>query len=152
MVKQQGVTLIELVIAIVVLTIAGAAMFSSYAYLTQHNADSMLTYQATAIAESYLEEILAKSFVDPTTNTVCPAPNAGGRASYDNICDYRGLTNVVSDQTGAAIGSLNLYSVVVTITDNVAWQGIPAADVLQVDVEVTDPNENKVLLTGYRTR
>lgn len=151
--KQQGVTLIELVIALVVLSIAGAALLSTYAYLAQHNADPMLTYQASAIAETYLEEVVAKSFDDPVTNTTCPAPNAGGRASYDNVCDYRGLPDtVVRDQNGNAIAGLSNYSVAVTITNNVAWQGIVAADVLRVDVTVTDPRGHVVVLAGYRTR
>lgn len=155
--KQQGVTLIELVIALVVLSIAGAALLGSYAYLAQHNADPLLTYQATAVAETYLEEILAKSFTDPTddpaTGSACPTPNAGGRASYDNVCDYRSLPDtVVRDQTGAAISGLGDYSVAVSVTSGVSWQGIAAADVLRVDVSVTDPRGQVVRLAGYRTR
>lgn len=154
---QSGVTLVELVLAIVILAIAVDALYTFYAYITQHSVNPMLTYQATAVAQSYLEEIVSKNFTDPADNPdtgiACPAPNAAGRSSYDNVCDYRGLPDrVVRDQNGNAIASLNNYQVSVVITDNQAWQGIPATDVIRVDVSVIDPRGEVVNLAAYRTR
>lgn len=150
-------TLIELVIALVVLSIAGAALLNVYAYLAQRNADPLLSYQATAIAEAYLEEILGKSFTDPSddpaTGSACPTANAAGRASYDNVCDYRSLPDtVVRDQTGTALSGLEGYAVTVAVTSGTSWQGIAGADVVRVDVVVTDPSGRQVQLAGYRTR
>ena len=153
---QQGVTLIELVIAIALIGVAAAALITALATLTGRSVDPLRRSQATAIAEAYLEEILAKPFtdpsLDPTTGAACPGVAPANRADWDNICDYSGLPDtVVRDQTGTAIGGLSDYQVAVA-SSQAAGQGIAAADVLRVDVTVTDPLGGSTVLTGLRTR
>lgn len=155
-VLQRGATLVELVITIVIISISVAAVIGTLSRMTAHSADPMIEAQAVAIAESYLEEIMLKAYLDPTTGTVCPSPPAS-RSVYDNVCDYNGLVNVgVLDQSGNPPTGLNLsnYTVRVTVDqaatlDNLSGSGT----VLRIDVHVTyvDPSVADITLSGYRT-
>jgi len=66
--RTAGVTLVELIIAIVVVGIALAAIMSVFVVTTHHSADPMLRVQAQILAEGYLDEVLLKKFYDTTSN------------------------------------------------------------------------------------
>ena len=139
--RTAGVTLVELIIAIVVVGIALAAIMSVFVVTTHHSADPMLRVQAQILAEGYLDEVLLKKFYDTTSNRVCP----GGAASHANyVCGYNGLSetpitgytaSVSVTSAGVTLGSLNNASVI---------------RVLQVDVTVAGPGSTTIALTGYR--
>ena len=154
---QRGATLVELVITIVIISISVGAVIGTLSRMTAHSADPMIEAQAVAIAESYLEEIMLKPYLDPATGTVCPAPPPGGRSVYDNICDYNGLVNVGAlDQSGAAPTGLNLsaYTVTVNVNQTAALNNLSgSAQVLRVDVNVVfgDGSLVNITLSGYRT-
>ncbi len=165
--RQAGVTLVELVMYIVIVSVGAAGILLVIDATTRRSADPMIQQQALLIAESYMEEILQKYFIDrvPTTaTTICPAPEAS-RGQYDNICDYHNLNNNAGavDQLGNAVAGLTAYNVSVSVTGNVgdATALGPAANpvnntgalrVLYVDVEVThdDVPGVQARLTGYR--
>jgi len=148
---QQGMTLIELVIAIVIIGIASAALYTAMASITGRSADPMLRQQSLAIAEAYLEEIELQAFLDPGTQLACQAIPAN-RAQFDDVCDYRGLVDMGAvDARGQAIAALAGYRVSVTVTPQ-AWNGLAANDVLYIQVTVTDPAGQDLVLGGYRTR
>ena len=153
--RQAGVSLLELILAIVIIGVAMASVMSVFLVSTQHSADPMVVQQAELIAEAYLDEILAKKFYDPDTNNVCPAAEAS-RALYDNVCDYNMASpQAPADQFGTAIVALAAYSVQVTVSNSgVTLNGTDNTSVirvLRVDVNVTGPNGTNLTLTGYRT-
>jgi len=150
-----GVTLIELVIAIAIIGIALAGAVSVFVVTTQHSADPMAQEQAQLIAEAYLDEILLKKFYDPDTGTVCTGTTGGEtRATYDNVCDYNGLSQQPTNQFDTAIG-LPSYNVAVSVVNGgVSLGGIDntgAIRVLRVDVAVSLQGTTLVTLSGYRT-
>jgi MSHA pilin protein MshD len=138
--QAAGFTLVELIIAIVVVGIALASIMSVFVVTTQHSADPMMRVQAQILAEGYLDEILLKKFYDTTTSRVCP----GGAPSHANfVCGYNGLSetpiagytaSVSVTSSGVTLGSLNNASVI---------------RVLQVDVTVAGSGTS-ITLTGYR--
>jgi len=164
-----GVTLVELVLYIAVVSVGLAGILLVMNATTRHSADPMIQQQALLIAESYLEEILHKRFRDESpapASTVCPAPEVAGRAAYDNVCDYHNLNDSAGavDQLGNVVTGLTAYNVSVTVTgvtgdatalgpagNQVTNSG--ALRVLRVDVEVThdDVPGFQMRLTGYRT-
>ena len=153
--RQAGVTLVELVVSIVIIAIAVTGVLLVMNTTSSHGADPMIEHQAVAIADSYLEEILSKSFLDPSTGTVCPPPEPS-RSLYDNVCDYNGLVdNGARDQYGNPIPGLQNYTVSVTVTldGNLgpAGQQVPSADALRVNVRVTNPAGVDITVSGYRT-
>lgn len=150
--REAGLTLVELVIATVVIAIAVTGTLLAMNLVTRHSADPVIDQQAAAIAEAYLEEILPKSFLDPTTNTVCPPPESS-RPLYDNVCDYNGLVDAgARDQDGNAVAGLSGYRVSVVVDTAASLNGLTGSNnVLRVDVTVTHAPDVSVTLSGYRT-
>ena len=149
--RQRGVTLVELVIAIVIVGIAGAALYAAMAAIGGRSADPLLRQQSRVLAEAYLEEILLQDFLDPASATQCPAPPAL-RQNYDNVCDYAGLVdNGARSAYGEALAGLEGYRVSVAVTPQ-AWNGLASSDVLYVLVTVRDPAGQELQLGGYRVR
>lgn len=140
----RGFTLIELIVAIVVLAIAVAGVVAGLSAVAVRSADQMVGEQANAIASAYLNEVLQKPF----------GANDGqaGRPNLDVVDDYAGLTDAgVRDQTGAVVPGLGSFTVVVTVTA-VALGAVPAAEARQVDVTVTHTSGVSVVLSGFRTQ
>jgi MSHA pilin protein MshD len=72
--RQQGMTLVELVIAIVVVSIAVTSVMGAMATIGGRSADPIVLMQAQAIAESYMDEITAKAYTLPDANPTCIKP------------------------------------------------------------------------------
>jgi MSHA pilin protein MshD len=168
--RQSGFTLIELVIAIVITSVGAVGLLTLVLQTTGQSADPLLRQQAHAIARSYLDEVLLKSFCDPDLSTDCPtdcsvanicanaacATSEGSRALYDDICHYDTLNDAGAvDQNGTAIVGLESYNVSITVDDNASsLNGLlsSAGQVLRVDVVVKHPGlkGGSISLSGYR--
>jgi len=139
--KQTGVTLIELIIAMLIVSVALLGILSVVNQTTVHSADPLINHQAVAIAESYLEEILLFPVVDPDGS------NTGEtRATFDNVGDYAGLNEPPTDRSGTAIANLSNYTVSVTITDVT----LSATLMKEVNVTVTRGVDVSISIKGYR--
>ena len=147
---QRGMTLVELTIAIVIVGIAAVALYTAMASISARSADPMLHQQSLAIAEAYLEEILAQHFLDPSTQQQCPSPPLS-RAEYDNVCDYSDLDDDgARDASGTPIAGLQGYRVRVAVTPR-ALNGLAAEVALHVRVTVRDPGGQSLSLEAWRT-
>ena len=155
-------TLVELVMYIMVVSVGVAGILSVMTYTARHSADPMIQQQALLVAEAYMQEILLKPFVEPGGTNVCPAPPAL-RANFNNICDYNGLNDATGaiDQLGNAIGSLEQYNVAVSVSGGSGLSLGPGANpvnntgavrLLRVDVTVFHNQipDFDLILTGYR--
>jgi MSHA pilin protein MshD len=141
---QAGFTLIEIVVAIVVLAIAVGGSMAALSAIWVQSADAMVTEQATAIASAYLNEVLQKPFGAFDGKTTRP--------TLDVVDDYNGLNNAgVRDQAGALVPGLGQYNVRVAVGSG-ALGAVPAAEVRQVDVTVVHSSGITVVLSGYRTK
>jgi len=141
----QGFTLIELIVAMVVISVALVGVMSVINYTTLHSADPVLHQQAIAIAEAYMEEITLKNFADPDVD------GEVDRALFDDVSDYNGLTdNGARDQNGNAIAGLGNYTVGVTVQNANYGPGGSKVAGLRIDVSVTDPAGVSLTLTGFR--
>lgn len=146
--RQRGVTLVELLVSIVIVSIAASTVLGVLSMTTAGSADPMIRHQAAAIAEAYLEEILLKPLTDPDG-----VDGEAARADFDDLDDYDGLSDAgARDQFGNALARLGDYNVAVTVTPSPALPGVPLADALRVDIVVTHTNDIDFVLSGYRTR
>lgn len=150
--RIRGVTLAELVVSILIVSISLAGTLTVMNFTTVHSADPMLEAQGVAVAEAYLEEILLRSYADPDDGIVCGAAEAS-RDLYDDVCDYAGLADSGAfDQDGNAIAGLEAYDVAVTVDSTANLNGLTgAADVLRIDVRVQHPIGLDLMLSAYRT-
>jgi len=140
--NQCGVTLIELILSMVIISIALIGIFSVINLTVNRSADPVLRNQAIAIAEAYLEEIQLQAYIDPNGTNALES-----RATYDNVDDYNGLNNAGAvSQQGILLSSLSAYNVSVAVVDQVV-SGLTAK---KITVTVTDPGSSSVTLVGYR--
>ena len=143
--RQAGTTLIELVIAIVIVSIAISAVLMVMSMTVGYSADPMIRYQAVAIAEAYLEEISLKAFADPGGGD-----GEASRDLYDDVDDYHGLVNVgARNQFDAALPGLGDYTVSVTVTPS-ALPLIAASDNYLINVTVTHAADINFTFSAYR--
>jgi MSHA pilin protein MshD len=146
--RQRGVTLIELIVSIVIVTIAVGAILGTLSTTTSGSADPMLRHQAVAIAEAYLEEIMLRPLSDPNG-----IDGEVLRAEFDDIDDYDGLADAgARDQFGNLLANLGEYNIAVSVAPSGALPGVPASDTLRIDVEVSWRNDIDFVLSAYRTR
>ena len=147
---QRGTTFIELVMSIVIISIAVTGVLLVITRNTGSSADPLVQHQAIAIAEAYLEEILEKPFVDPDGGE----PEAG-RSLFDDIDDYAAIVaQAPSDQNGNPIAGLGNYSVTVTVVNEAfgpAGNQAPVGDAVRVTVSVTPVVGVPIILSAYRT-
>ncbi len=148
-------SLVELVLSIVVIGVAVSGSMLAVHRVVSRSADPMLQHQASAVAEAYLEEVLARPFADPDDGSVCSAPEPS-RDLYDDVCDYDGLDELgARTQDGVAVAGLEPYRVRVNVDQAASLNGLTgSADVLRVDVRVTHALAALGLdltLSGYRT-
>ena len=151
--RHRGLTLIELVLAIAVAGIALSALLKALGNIVAYSADPMIAQQSIAIAESYMAEVMAQPYLDPSTGTVCPAAPAD-RAHFDNVCDYHAYSsNTIADITGTVLG-LSGYQVSIDIINGSAINGhlgaINGDDLLQINILVSNPLQESLVISAYR--
>lgn len=144
--NRAGFTLVELVIAIVVIGIAASGVLLVMNYTTAHSADPMIQHQAVAIAEAYLEEVLLQPYSDPDGVAVVEA----NRSLFDDIDDYNFTEVGARDQgnPGVVSAGLEAYTVTVAVTPDT----LNTVAAKRVDVTVSHPPSGiNMTITGYRT-
>lgn len=154
---QRGLTLIELIFFIVVVTFGLAGILTVLNVTSSRSADPMVRKQMLALAENVMEEVRMQSFgwCDPDDVNFTTANNAAGcagtpaevRATWDQVTDYNNA-NLNTSLAGTAypLG----YTAGVRILPD-ALGGIAAGEALRIEVTVTAGAETLVL-EGYRTR
>ncbi len=151
--SQWGATIIELVVSIVVLSVAMTGILMVMTQTVISSADPMLREQATAIAKSYMEEILSQPMADPIDTEVNGPESGESRATYDDLWDYHNLNNSAGaiDQSGSAVTGLEGYNILVTVTATSIGPGA-GSPAFQVRVLVThDGNAGiNIPITAYR--
>ncbi|MDO8285732.1 MAG: prepilin-type N-terminal cleavage/methylation domain-containing protein [Rhodoferax sp.] len=151
--RQRGFTLIELIMFIVIVGVGVAGVLSVFTTGVKNSADPMVRKQALSIAESLLEEILLKDFVDPNggTNGVSTCTLAAGtnRSLWDDVCDYNTHTSTgIRDVQGNSVASLASYSVLPAVAVTTVTVG--GVNLKRVEVSVTDTQNNVISIVGYR--
>ena len=133
--RQRGVTLVELVVAIVVIAMAGSALIGTLSYLAGTSGTTLRQAQAQAIADAYLAEINGKSFTDPDG-----VDGEANRALFDDVNDYIGF----------AASEPGNFPVNVAVNAG-TLTGIPNNAVFRIDVSVEYDTNATAVATGYRT-
>jgi MSHA pilin protein MshD len=165
--KQSGISMIELIIFIVIVSVGIAGILSVMDVTVRASADPLVRKQAVSIAESVMEEIQLQPFTycDPDDAATETATSTGdctvvqgltpngetrlGNPPFDNVGDYNG-SSPVGNINGVSVPG---YAATVTITQ-VGTAVFGLADnsaALQIDVNVTGADTD-ISLTGYRLR
>jgi len=151
--RQQGTTLVELVMAIAIAGVLVVGLMTAYSSIVGRSSDPMVRTQAISLAESYLEEALLKPYLDPS-GTVCPAAPSGNRENFNNVCDYNNyMSSSITLPNGASVSGLSGYSVSISVESIEAGDlgAVPTNCALSVVVKITSPLNETTSVTGYRT-
>lgn len=145
--SETGMTLIEAIVALVVVAVAAAGMAQLFAQATRGSSDPVVRKQLIAVAESMMEEILLKPYA-PTSGGVA---SGCARDSFVGISDYNGYppNGRVCDVEGVPVAALEGYTLAVrVVTDATTLSGV--AEARRITVTVSRGNEAFELL-GWRT-
>lgn len=171
--RQAGLTLIELIIFIVIISVGLAGILSVLNVTVWHSSDPLLQKQAQALAEGLLEEIETGYFAYcdgadaqlkyAKSAAVCTGgigdsygPESGETRPYDTVKDYASLGVSTASPLAFQFDSIlapSGYSASVTIGP-ADLGNITAAsgDALLIKVTVTGPGSTQAIAEGFKTR
>lgn len=171
--SQRGISFVELIMFIVIVSVAVAGVLLTLSTTVKASADPMVQKQALSVAESLLDEIALRPVTrcdpdgpDPDGQTG-PAPCAiaeaigpeGGESRYsattpfDNANDYHGFSmSPIRDAENNAIPGLASYTATVTVA-NTAIASVNGGDAVLVTARVFGPgNKPDIAISSVRIR
>lgn len=108
--SKSGTTLVEAVIATLILAFAVSAVATALMAGTQQSYEALDASLAADLAQGVMEEIIALPYNDPDgSGAIGPDAGETDRTLFDNMDDYHGFSEVagaVSDAQGTAYPSL----------------------------------------------
>ncbi len=144
---QSGMTLIELIVAMVIIAVGLAGVLSVFNTNVRASADPMIQKQLLAIAEGMLDEVMLLPYAPGSgTNTGC------ARNNFDDIDDFASyIDQPICDLEGNAISNLSGYTVSVDVADTPLGMEQAGENSKKITVTVTrNPNET-LSLFAWRT-
>ncbi len=142
---QSGFTLVEMIIAIVILGIGLAGVAVAFSVAIGRSADPVINQQLLAIAEEMIEEVQLKPYASAANS----APAGCARDTYNDVSDYNGYatSGQICTVDGVAVSALSGYSVSVGVA-TATLSGVAAAK--RITVTVTRGSQS-LTLVGWRT-
>lgn len=139
--NQQGVSLLEMIVFIVVVSIALGALLSVYTQSARSNVDPIIRLRLLEAAQSRLDEVIALKYDAATPTSGVPAcGSTDGVACTDDVDDER--LNNVSDYDGLEDFPYPNYSRQVVVDTE--------GDRKRITVTVTAPDGQALALSSYR--
>jgi len=150
--RSGGFSFVELLIAIVVLSIAVVGILTVYSNTARGSAEALISKQSLAIAEAMLDEIQLTAFANPSGGFSGAATQAN-RSNFDDVSDYHNFatTGVCAiNDPGPGCTVVTGYNVLVTVVAT-AFNGITTTDSKLITVTVTHAASGRsVSLAGYK--
>ncbi|HOY21917.1 MAG TPA: MSHA biogenesis protein MshD [Cellvibrio sp.] len=137
---QQGVSLIEMIVFIIVVGIASSALFATYNYSLLHNTDPLIQVRALELAQAKLDEVLALKYDANTPTGGIPACDTPTGVACDNSPDAN--VNDVDDFHGTSDTPYTGYTRNVTV--------VAANDLKLITVTVVAPRNLTITLAAYK--
>ncbi|MFT6432566.1 MAG: MSHA pilin protein MshD [Candidatus Azotimanducaceae bacterium] len=165
----KGATLVELIMAIVIMAVALVSLALTISLSAGKSADVFWQVKVVELGQAYMEEILARRFDEATPLGGAPACEPGGtacssigvdagesRALFDDVDDYDGVDDS-PPQNAEGVDRLNYvgYRVQVSVAYADAAQqtayGLDGAyDAKLVTVTVSHPTGSALVFSAYK--
>lgn len=171
---NNGFTLIELIISIVIFAIALTIITGLIAPQARQSADPILQLRANELGQSLMNEIMAKSFDENSERAPpfrrCSESSLGAkdctksaklgsdkdetRTTYDDVDDYIALSNLpITNSLGEVLNQYQGFNVVVTVTYDSDFNSATVNDGVlakRVTVIVSSPNGEEYGFSAYK--
>ncbi|MFL1405785.1 prepilin-type N-terminal cleavage/methylation domain-containing protein [Marinobacter sp. M1N3S26] len=160
---QKGTTLVELVMTIVIISIAIAGVVGAFSLIAGRSADPLNQTRAVALAQRYMDEILARPFDEDA-----PAGEsyAGGcrktvvagrdRDSYEDVDDYDAINGETPSAYWAGPANAEPGYDQFSVSVDVDCVADPPSelnsdvDAKRIRITITDPSGNDYIFAAYR--
>ena len=168
LVKQTGFSLVELIVMIVVLSVALTGVTIAINETVKQSPKPLVQTRAMELAQTYLDEILAKRFdefsgqggiprCDSTDNAAQTCSNSmgneegGNRQLFDDVDDFNNLDNSPPiNATGSALPIYSDYRVQVSVNYAGGDIGLANRGAKRITINVTTPLGNTIPVSAYR--
>lgn len=154
----QGMSLVEMILTIVIISVAMVASLRSFSVLSGRSSDVMVQTRALDLAQLYLDEIMSHRFDEdtgvygtPTFTGACRiTDDSENRDDYDDVDDFAEISNeapALIDSSLAADYAGFTVSVDVACDDSI---GVNTDGAKLVTVTITDPIGNDSVFSVYK--
>jgi MSHA pilin protein MshD len=171
--NQQGFTLIELIVGIVVLTLSLSIVTTLIAPAEEQSADNILQIKASELAQSLMNDIMSRAFDDnsdmsgsrircgepldgednlcTTTIGVESDEDINDRNTFDDVDDFDGFEERVNSTDDLLDGGYSQFAILVSVS--YAGTELGLADnalAKRITVEVTTPLGTAIRFTSHK--
>ncbi|MFT6905238.1 MAG: MSHA pilin protein MshD [Oleiphilaceae bacterium] len=167
--RQTGVTLVELVISIIIISIAMVALMNAFSVSMLGSADPLWRNKTLKLAQLYLDEILAKNYdhatpvggmpvIDAPDCTNLGKDGSEDRENFNDVDDYDSITNEVPLSLIASLdSSYSAYRISVDVV--CAGDEVGAVDInnlvdsnqaKKITVKITPPGQAEISFAAYK--
>lgn len=146
---RKGFTLIEMIVFIVVISIALGAFIKVIAAATKNSVDPVLNVSALSRAQSMLDTVLSRKFDEASPVGGIPACNTAAGdacigitvdADFDDVGDFNGFTDT----------SVAPFTTSVTVVDAGAQLGVSNDAARLITVSVSLPSGDTMTLSAFK--
>ncbi|HBS42181.1 MAG TPA: MSHA biogenesis protein MshD [Oceanospirillales bacterium] len=155
---MSGLSLVEMVMTIVIISIALVASLTAFSTLSGRTADGMIQTRTLDLAQLYIDEILNHRFDEatgafgvPTYTGACRITNDGeSRDAYDDVDDFDAINNEIPTFADSALASAyDGFRVSVSVScDNSI--GINAEGAKLIQISIVNPQNQTGVFAVYK--
>ncbi len=149
---SKGFSLIEIIIAIVVFSIAATVVTAVLDPSIKEASNPAIQIRAAELGQAYLEEILGKRFdqnsgIGSVTRCneagqpacTCNGPEGEARANFNDVDDYHNLNETATNALGVNKANYAGYTVSITVTCGIGGQiNVGANDAKRIDIIINE--------------
>lgn len=168
MTRQKGATLVELVMTIVIISVAIAGVVGAFSLIAGRSADPLNQSRAVSLAQLYMDEIVAKKFADESPvgggnvesgDANCSDSDLGpedgeSRLTYNDVDDYREISSTLDEPPRNSedheLSGYSGFRVSISVECDGDAVGLSNHDAKRIDIAITDPSGNDYLFSAYR--
>jgi len=163
--SESGATLVELIITIVIISIALAGTIVAFSNVVGRSSDTLFQSRAIALAQAYLDEIMAQPFDRDTPEGGVPAytdpcrvtgGSAADRDTFRSVDQYDDLTFSPPQLATGAIseGGYDDFTVSISVSCVDPATELGNADIEQakrIDLTISSPGNQSAVFSAYRS-
>ncbi|KPQ01957.1 type II secretion system protein [Marinobacter sp. HL-58] len=155
---QGGATLVELVMTIVIISVAIAGVVGAFALISGRSADPLNQTRAVELAQLYMDEIISKKYDDATPQGGTPkyagscniGPEEESRDTYNDVDDYDGTSDSPPRSAEAPLDGYDGFTVDVAVACAGGEVDLPGPEAKRIDLIITTPGGQSFSFSAYR--